>query len=270
MESIIKQLVKPTKVDLCWIHILKNIHFDIHQHNTQITATRIKECRSSWNGPASQFEPRILCKQDSSERRPEIFKLLGINIIAIKNGLYLLTKSDIYKTLDCSNIDMHFTLRKDQTSQVLSIGQSETTMLDNLRYSGVFELPHILGEPITHGPLLGGRHRCTFDTIINGENIPISGVQYETDAVYETENQILIIEAKCGAKPCASFNIRQLYFPYRVVLDASVGKDIIALFIDCVRGRDGKKVIHMFKFIWEDSNEFDSIKQIGYYTCSFE
>ena len=183
---------------------------------------------------------------------------------------------------------MHFTLRKDQTSQVLSIGQSETTMLDNLRYSGVFELPQILGEPITHGPLLGGRHRCTFDTIINGENIPISGVQYETDAVYETENQILIIEAKCGAKPCASFNIRQLYFPYRVVLDASVGKDIIALFIDCVRGRDGKKVIHMFKFIWPfliyeiymdwiqtqklipDSNEFDSIKQIGYYTCSFE
>ena len=97
----------------------------------------------------------------------------------------------------------------------------------------------------------------------------IAGAQFETDGCYETENKILIIEAKCGSKPCKSFNIRQLYYPYRVVYDTQTKKDIVALFVECVRARDGTECIHIFKYIWENPKQLDSIKQVGYYTACF-
>ena len=62
--------------------------------------------------------------------------------------------------------------------------------------------------------------------ILNAWNV--EGVQYETDSCYETDNKILLIEGKSGNPD--TFNIRQLYFPYRSIYD-SIGdkKEIICL-----------------------------------------
>ena len=113
---------------------------------------------------------------------------------------------------------------------MLELGNSESTLIDNLCYSGLFEKEEYLGEKIKYGSLLNGRHRCSFETIIGEKKISIEGVQYETDACYESQNKILLIE--CKSIPSTSFNIRQLYFPYRSIYD-SVGdkKEIISLFI---------------------------------------
>jgi hypothetical protein len=56
-----------------WTHILKCVDYK-GEDNFVITADQIKASGKSWTGPASQFEPRLLCYQTSSDARPEEFK----------------------------------------------------------------------------------------------------------------------------------------------------------------------------------------------------
>jgi hypothetical protein len=257
-----------------WTHILHYVKYD-GQTEIEISSSQIKNSSSSWKGPKNQFEPRLLCKQDSDQERPDIFKKYGLYIISIKNGTYLLTKTNIYYELDSmfggeKEMEKIEKLEKNQSSILLKIGNSETSTIDNLRYSGLFEQENYLGEPILFGSLLNGRHRCSFKTVIGQKEIEISGSQYETDACYESENKILLIEAKGHVDK--SFNIRQLYYPYRSIYNAIkeynkerkekdiINKEIISLFISI----DKKKIINIWKFVFENPLVMTSIKCIGY------
>lgn len=245
-----------------WEHILKCKNY-VHGSSILISAEYMKACAKTWTGPANQFEPRLLAYISSSADRPNIFKEHGLCLLPVKNGEYLLTTHNIYKGLgyDAAHVVQ---LQRDTTSLVLDIGKSETSLLDNLRYSKVFERPEFLNEPITHGPLLNGRHRCNMDMKLYGEDISIRGVQYEIDSCFESANKVLLIEGKSSTAPIDSFNIRQLYFPYRVIKEKVGKKEIICLFIHQL-----KDIIHIWKYQFEDSTSMDSIKEVGHYTYSF-
>jgi len=246
-----------------WSHILKIINYSISE-SIYITADDIKKAGKTWNGKANQFEPRLLAYQISSNSRPDVFKKNNIYILPVKNGTYLLTTINIYKELiyDCSPI---ISISKDTSSFVLNIGNSETSIIDNLRYSGVFERPEILGEQITHGPLLNGRHRCNINLTLGEKEIEIRGVQYEVDACFESKNKILIIEGKSSNKEIDSFNIRQLFFPYRVISDLiDKKKEIICVFI-----HELNTIINIWKFEFTNIMSINSINLIGYYRYKF-
>ena len=116
------------------------------------------------------------------------------------------------------------------------------------------------------GPLLNGRHRCSFATKIGNKDIQIEGSQYETDSCYESENKILLIEGK-SVNNIDSFNIRQLYYPYRTIYDkVKDKKEIISLFIN----KDKNNVIHIWKFVFENPLVMTSIKNISYHTYQFD
>lgn len=249
-----------------WYHILQELKYD-NQSEFVISSNQIKDCKKSWkNSKKSQFEPRLLCKQDSDDERPEIFKKYGLYIISIKNGLYLLTKYSIYQPLDYSNNDIIFKLNKNTNILILSMGNSESSKIDNIRYTGLFETAEYLGEKIIGDKLLSGRHRCTFNTKIKDKEISVQGSQYETDAVYESKSKILLIECKNDKKP-DSFNIRQLYYPYRSIYDAiQCKKQIIPIFI-FAEPKD-KKIIHIWKYEFEDPLIMSSIVQINY--CKYQ
>ncbi len=258
----ISEINKEEFIDCEWYHILNELKYD-NQSEFVISSNQIKDCKKSWkNSKKSQFEPRLLCKQDSDDERPEIFKKYGLYIISIKNGLYLLTKYSIYQPLDYTNNDIIFKLNKNTNICVLSIGNSESSKIDNIRYTGLFETPEYLGEKIIGDKLLSGRHRCTFNTKIKDKEIYVQGSQYETDAVYESKSKILLIECKNDKKP-DSFNIRQLYYPYRSIYDAIQNKkEIIPIFI-YAEPKD-KKIIHVWKYKFEDPLIMSSIVQLNY------
>jgi hypothetical protein len=246
-----------------WEHILNVLKYT-NQDVFTVTADQIKECKNSWKGKANQFEPRLLCYQTSANHRSEIFKKNGIYILPIKNGTYLLCKMNTYMSLDYSSL-APVIISRDKSSLVLGIGDSETSIIDNLRYTGVFERPELLGEPITHGPLLNGRHRITMEMKLGNQDISINGVQFETDSCYESRNKILIIEGKSSATTIDSFNIRQLYFPFREVYRVTSGKkEIICVFIHNLNG-----IIHIWKYGFSDINKMDSIEVKGHYTYKF-
>jgi hypothetical protein len=246
-----------------WDHILQTLKFN-GESEFIVSADNIKECGKSWKGAANQFEPRLLCYQTSTTTRPTAFKKNGLYILPIKNGTYLLTKQNIYMPLDYSG-GQTFVIKRDNSSVILGIGNSETSLIDNMRYSGVFEREEILGEPITHGPLLNGRHRINMDMKLGGKDINISGVQYETDSCYESKNKILIIEGKSCTKEIDSFNIRQLYFPFREATRlAKNTKEIVCVFVHELKGK-----IHVWKYTFENVEMMDSIKVVGHYVYTF-
>lgn len=240
-----------------WSHIITTNNIDLTNELSILTSKDIKKCKKTWNGKDNQFEPRLLCKMDTSDSRPKCFIDNNISILSIKNGTYALIKQNLYISLtkyDCvPNI-----ITNKTNSLILDIGNSEISMLDKLKYNNI--LDDIIGEKIKYGPLLGGRHRCNFNTIINNKCIEIKGSQYETDGCYETENYVCIVEAK--SIECNDFNIRQLYYPFREVYK-NVGnkKKIISLFIY----KDKQDIIHIHKFKWNDINKILDIENIGYY-----
>jgi hypothetical protein len=247
-----------------WSHILKCMKYN-NQSEIIITSNEIKKCKASWNGKANQFEPRLLAYQSSSNSRPEVFKQKGLYILPIKNGTYIIFKNNIYKQLDYSTDISPTNITKNLDSLILKIGNSESSLIDNLKYSGVFEREEILNEKILYGPLLNGRHRCNLDFTINNKSISVTGVQYEVDSCYESLNKVLIIEGKSHNDYIDSFNIRQLYFPYREIkAKLNDKKEIICLFIHKL-----KDIIHIWKYTFENEMSMDSIKLLGHYTYTF-
>lgn len=243
--------------DDIWCHIIADNNIDLNEKISIITGEQIKKSKKTWNGKQNQFEPRLLCKMDNSASRPKIFIENNISIISIKNGVYALIKENIYIPLS-NYICVPNMIKKTCNSLLLNIGDSETSMLDKLRYNDI--LDDIIGEKIKYGPLLGGRHRCSFSTVIGSLTLDINGSQYETDGCYETDNYVCIVEAKSVS--CNNFNIRQLYYPYREVYK-KIGetKQIICLFIY----KDKNKIIHIHKFKWNNYEIMLDISNIGYY-----
>lgn len=247
-----------------WCHILSDfINKLIEKKPIEITSEFIKNRMKSYEGSNNkQNEPRLLCSQNSNKKRPKIFKLFGLYLFPIKNGTYLVSCENIYYNLDkIDSTNIVITSRKkDNSSQVLRLGNSEMSNIDNLRYSGFFE--DILGEPITHDNIFGGRHRTHQYTMNIGlMSIEVKGVQFEADAVYETENKILLIEAKNNK--VKSFNIRQLYNPYRFLSD-QCSKEIVCLFIYKFR-----EISYIYKFKFLDKNKLSSIKMDEMYKVKF-
>ena len=246
--------------NLEWKHILNTLGYDM-KSNRIILNTEIKEAKESWmeKGKKSQFEPRLLCKQDFKEERPNIFQHNQLSLLAIENGKYLLTQTNIYFDLKFQNVPV-IQVEKNKNCLLLQHGDSESMLIDNIRYAGIFERNEFLGEPIEFGPLMRGRHRCSFDMKLEEEQINVKGVQIETDACYISKNKILLIECKKGIS-IGSFNIRQLYYPYRYIKNIyGEQKEVVPIFV-----YGDKKNIYIWKFKFEDVNDLNSIVQQNFY-----
>lgn len=259
VEKVVK--TKHNKNDDVWEHILKVLGIQISTIATEevlITSKQMncKEVKESWMGRNEQFEARLLAKMDNSESRPKCFKENGVYLLAVNNGTYRLIIENIYVALINYPVPP-ILVEKKSDCLLLGLGNSETSMLDNLRYTGC--LDSIIGEPILYGPLLGGRHRCTFDTKLGNIDLSIKGVQFETDGAYETANHICIVEAK--SIYCTDFNVRQLYLPYREVFNKyGEKKKIICLFIY----KDANGIVFVQKYQWKNPLQMMDIEHIGF------
>lgn len=242
--------------DEAWRHIFDELSYN-GESDLEISATEIKKIgKKASENIKSQFEPRLLSYQDSIESRPNVFKEKDLYIIAIKNGVYMILKENIYYTLSYETENPIIYINKNKKSRTLKVGNSESSLLDNLYYSGVFEREELLNEKILYGPLLNGRHYTkTFDVGIGSKTYKIQSVQYETDACYESENKIVFIE--CKNKKPNSFNIRQLYYSFRTLYDEV--NDPLCEFLCLFIGYD-KGIIYIWKFTFDNPKVMTSIK----------
>ena len=207
------------------------------------------------------LKPRLFCYQPTRETQPKFFKENKLCCLSIANGTYLLTTANIYQNLNYTS-DEIMEVKVPPSSVLSTSRKSEADLLNKIRHSGILERKEILGEEILFD-FITGRNRHTFSTFLNDEKIEIKNPQFESDALYETKNKILLIEAKSGNKKYTNFNIRQLYFPFRYFYDKmNIKKEIINLFVTYDKK---SSIIHVFKYIWEKPMDFLGLKCKGHY-----
>jgi len=89
-------------------------HYNIHKHNFSkepyiITADNIKEVTKHLKKTGDR-EPRILCKHDTREKRPQVFIDNDLFMLPIKNGTYAIIQGEGY--VDIPDISVPPTIYK--------------------------------------------------------------------------------------------------------------------------------------------------------------
>ncbi|MFN7248135.1 MAG: type II restriction enzyme [Microcystis sp.] len=230
-----------------------NLHdHDFCNHPYFIKGEQIKAATKHFE-TTGEREVRILCKQDTRESRPEVFKKLGLFILPVKNGEYVILKGEGYVDIPIieTPIQNYRTLLDFQLETSL-IGDSEMQHLDFAYASSLIR--HFIKDNSLVLTIRGRKYTPEFTLKINDHVLKIKGVQTEVDAGYEGKNQIVLIEAKNLS--IDNVIIRQLYYPSRQ-WQLHTKKKIVTLFF-----AKKSNIYYLWKFEFENPDNYNSIKLV--------
>lgn len=251
--------MKTTQKDISWNKIFE--YFDILHHDFNktpfiLTADQIKEACNSLGAKAIK-EPRILCKQDTRNSRPAIFKENDLFILPKKNGEYYIIKGEGY--LDIADIKSEiktYHKKLDFELESSNVGDSEMQFLD-------FAYANSLIRTFMHDPSLvltirGRKFTPSFTFHINKFELTTEKVQTEVDAGYEGKDSIVLIEAKNKANKDTI--IRQLYYPYRQ-WKINTTKEVHTLFFE-KRIINEEKIYYIWQYRFKNEDDYNSIELV--------
>jgi len=155
-------------------------------------------------------EARLMTKYDFRKQIPKILRENNLSLLAIKNGVYKIAKTDPF--LDIKKINLKKLIELDIPKNFITIDteniKSETQALNIAKIGGMLD---ILFEEKEYELSIGGRERANLSFELNNIFYDIKGVQIEVDGGYESKKRIHLIEAKIGESK--DMNIRQLLYP---------------------------------------------------------
>jgi len=218
-----------------------------------ITAKQIKEATSHFNS-TNEREVRILCKQDSGDKRPQIFIDNGLFLLPIKNSIYVIVKGEGY--IDIPNITGAVKVYRSKLDFVLDtskIGDSEMQHLDFAYASSLIRT--FMKDDSLVLTIRGRKYTPKFSFKVGSQKINVESVQTEVDAGYEGRNQIVLIEAK-NSKTNNTI-IRQLYYPFRQ-WSHYANKKVMTVFFE-KRGNE----YYLWNFEFQDPKDYNSIKLVN-------
>lgn len=208
-------------------------------------------------------EARLMTKFDHSNQLPQIFADNNITILPDTRGNYILGRFKIFEDLKYKNlkpIPMHM----PDFIQSLDITKitSESTALNIAHMSNMidFVMKTKPNEPHALLTLSGRMSSGSLQyNILNSDKklhkFTVENAQIEIDGSYENLNKIIIVEAK--NKIPKDFNIRQLYYPFRMYHNLNTTKDITPVFFTYA---DDIFSFHIFKFT--DIMNYSSIEKV--------
>jgi len=230
----------------------KILDHDFDKTPFTISATQIKRSCQKFK-ETSEKEVRILCKQDTREDRPDIFKKHGLFLLPTKNGFYSIIKGEGYIDLPIIEKEiLEYSSKLNFNLDTASVGDSEMQHLDYAYAASLIRT--FMGDPSLVLTIRGRKYTPDFEFFVGKQLIKVSSVQTEVDAGYEGEKQVVLIEAK-------NFNasnviIRQLYYPFRQWQEKTK-KKVITLFFD--KDHDGN-IYSIWQFEFGDPKDYNSIK----------
>lgn len=180
-------------------------------HNIELDGTQIHRINAGDLKQITGREPRLLAKFDNARQLSTPLRDAGYTILPIENGTYLLAPGNLFFSIaSCPN---RSTFAPITPFKLVTLGrnQGESQYIDFAFNAG------LLNAFASVDPMfqtIRGRERSTkFDFAFGSSTVEVDGVQIEVDSGYESQDDIILIEAKVG--PHTEFNIRQLYYPYR-------------------------------------------------------
>lgn len=227
----------------------------------KITASQIKEVR----------EPRLMAKWDSSEQLPKSLKKNKINILPDSRSSYVLSDFILYETLP--ELTDHIqnmptvTLPELETIDIEHI-TSEANAINILQISGILEDFLELEDTETlYGTFDGRMSSGTFSFTVNTNRqilrtINVDKAQIEVDGGFESENFVVILEAKNVLHE--DFHIRQLYYPYRL-WKSKVNKPIRLIFSIYTN-----KIFRLMEYRFLEVDNYSSIELVRTKSYSLE
>lgn len=227
-------------------HVLKH-NFD--ESPFQITAQQIKISCQHFK-KVNQKEVRILCKQDSREDRPQVFKDNNLFILPIKNGNYIIVKGEGY--VDIPEIDskiIEYNSKLDFKLDTSEIGDSEMQHLDFAYASSLIRT--FMDDNSLVLTIRGRKFTPLFNYKVGNQNITAESVQTEVDAGYEGKDKIVLIEAKNSTTN--NTIIRQLFYPFKQ-WKTYTKKEVYLLFFE-KRG----EIYNIWQYGFKDENDYNSI-----------
>ena len=169
--------------DRSWKKIWDDKHLDNHDFSIGpviITAEDIKRSCQDFT-ETNEKEVRILCKQDTRDSRPQIFKDNGLFLLPKKNGSYYIIKGEGYvdvPDITTPIIDYHKQLDFELESS--KVGDSEMQHLDYAYANSLIRT--FIGDPSLVLTIRGRKYTPLFSFKVNGYNIETQSVQTEVDA----------------------------------------------------------------------------------------
>lgn len=206
-------------------------------------------------------EPRLMTKFDSRASRPLPLAQHDLFLLPEKNGEYLVLRAEGYCDLqwpapqNVQNQSARFPFALDS----LRGAQSEMSHLDRLFLAGVIsDVVGVRARSDVLATIRGRRFAPPFDFRV-GDLGPFRAdkIQYEVDQGYETEDEILLFEAKTTTP--ADFLVRQLFFPFKVFRSLSA-KKIRLFFFNC-NATSG--VYSFFEYRFGDEHNYCSIEPVA-------
>ncbi|HAU3858904.1 TPA: hypothetical protein RGN14_002067 [Legionella pneumophila] len=208
-------------------------------------------------------EPRLMCKFDNKDCRPQIFKDKHLTILPIKNGEWALISGDGYQSFPNTNYNINYVSMPGKRLETLPINpRSESQVIDLAFASGL--LSRFLEDDSLKLTIRGRLRTKPFDFYFrnNFRQLSVDGVQVEIDAGYEGQ-KIYLIEAKMGQ--INDFLIRQLYYPYRMWHEENISKEVIPILINYANN-----TISISEYTFDDFYVYSSISPIKYERFSFD
>lgn len=203
-------------------------------------------------------EPRLMAKFDFYKRLPKIFKDNNLGILPVKNGEYVIGKFDLFKPLgkdyekkDVKKVELPAFIETIDPDNIYS----ESSALNVASLSGMFD--DAFGEEM-YETIQGKMRTNNFNFLIYSgkirNSIDVAGAAIEIDGGYESENKVVLVEAK-NQMP-EDFVIRQLYYPYRH-WETKVMKEIVPVFFAYENG-----VYNLFIYKFDDLYNYNSLKLV--------
>lgn len=187
------------------------LEHDFSKSPFELTASQIKTSCQDFKGTVEK-EVRILCKQDTRESRPEIFKKNDLFLLPKKNGCYYIVKGEGYVDVPKITTDViDYKSKLDFKLESSAIGDSEMQHLD-LAYASSLVRTFMNDDSLLL-TIRGRKYTPCFSFNVGNQLLNVESVQTEVDAGYEGRDKIVLIEAKNS--DVSNTIIRQLYYPYR-------------------------------------------------------
>lgn len=238
-----------------WDKIVKD--YNILQHDFSespfpISATQIKISCQKFK-LTGEKEVRILCKQDTREARPLIFRDNSLFLLPIKNGFYNIIKGEGY--VDIPEIKSEIEVYDSKLTfdlDTAKIGSSEMQHLDFAYAASLIRT--FTGDNSLVLTIRGRKYTPGFEFYVGDQLIKTKSVQTEVDAGYEGEKRIVLIEAKNSATK--NVIIRQLYYPFRQWQNHTQ-KKVTTLFFE---KNKAENIYSLWEFEFKDEKNYNSIK----------
>lgn len=250
--------------DASWQKIYEDTNMGAHDFSRapfSISAADIKRAVQNFRRTAEK-EVRILCKQDTRESRPAVFREKGLFILPVKNGYYNIVRGEGYVDIpDIAGTPQVYESAFPFRLLSSEVGGSEMQHLD-FGYA-VSLVRHFMQDPSLVLTIRGRKFTPEFNFVVHDSkskrrhSIAVKSVQTEVDGGYEGKEQIVLIEAKSGRTK--NTIIRQLYYPFRQWHENTGGqKEVRTLFFE-----KDSELYKFWVFGFRDPSDYNSIYLIN-------